>query len=76
MKTSARRQGQRSAVLYEICADTDDGLFQPMGFMSSDKQEALAELRETRERHPRAYVATVTYRRCVAPKRRERRVTR
>lgn len=76
MKTRVRRPRQRSRVLYEICADTREGPFQPIGPLASDKQEAWADLRETRRQHPKAYLATVTYRRCVAPKRRESRVTR
>lgn len=46
---------------YEVVCDEPGGKFEPCGMMTSNKKDALKELRNTRKRYPEAYLAKVTY---------------
>lgn len=46
---------------YEVVCDEPGAQFEPCGIMTSNKKDALKELRNTRKRYPEAYLAKVTY---------------
>jgi hypothetical protein len=59
--------------LYQVCNSKNGGPFNPVGAtMTSNKREALAELREMRTRYPEVYLAQAVYTRCVITKRKGR----
>lgn len=51
--------------LYQVCNSQNGGPFNPSGAtMTSNKREALAELREMRRRYPEVYLAKAVFTRC------------
>lgn len=53
-------------VLYQVCVDrAGDMPFDGAGILHDDIASALADLAQTRRRLPHAYLAMLTYRRCV-----------
>lgn len=56
----------KASVYYEVCHDPKgEAPFKPLGgIITSNKAEALRDLRQIRSRYPEAYLAQVTYTRC------------
>lgn len=53
-------------VLYQVCVDRDgDDPFEGTGVQHADKAQAMAHLKETQKKKPYAYLASVTYQRCI-----------
>ena len=55
----------QTAVMWECCYDEDGEPFSPIGYMRSDKRDALEELKRIRATHaPGAYLVRVLMTRC------------